>query len=32
MVRGEITNPYTLDYELSLYKNVLRCCGVPVKE
>ena len=32
MVRGEIANPYTLDYELSLYKNVLRCCGVPVKE
>ena len=27
MVRGEITNPWTLDYELELYKNVLKCCG-----
>ena len=30
MVRGEYENPYTLDYELSLYKNVLRSCGVSV--
>jgi len=30
MVRGETQNPYTLDYELALYKNVLRCCGVQV--
>jgi len=30
MVRGEMTNPYTPDYELALYKNVLRCCGVKV--
>ncbi|MBE6778027.1 MAG: Gfo/Idh/MocA family oxidoreductase [Ruminococcaceae bacterium] len=27
MVRGEMENPYTLDYELSLFKLVLRCCG-----
>ncbi len=27
MVRGEIENPYTLDYELELYKTVLKCCG-----
>lgn len=26
MVRGEKENPYTYDYELSLYKLVLRCC------
>ena len=30
MVRGEYANPYTPDYELQLYKNVLRCCGVSV--
>ncbi len=30
MVRGEYANPYTPDYELSLYKNVLRCCGINV--
>ena len=30
MVRGEYANPYTPDYELSLYKNVLRCCGVSI--
>jgi len=30
-VRGEKTNPYTLDYELNLYKNILKCCGVNVK-
>lgn len=26
MVRGEKTNPYTLDYELDLYKTILKCC------
>lgn len=28
MVRGEIENPYTLEYELELYKTVLKCCEV----
>lgn len=28
MVRGEKQNPYTLDYELELYKLLLKCCGV----
>lgn len=28
MVRGEKDNPYTLDYELELFKTVLRCCGI----
>jgi predicted dehydrogenase len=28
MVRGEKQNPYTLDYELDLYKLLLECCGV----
>lgn len=28
MVRGEITNPYTLDYELELYKTVRKACGM----
>ena len=27
MVRGEKKNPYTLDYELELYKTVLKACG-----
>lgn len=27
MVNGEKENPYTPDYELELYKAVLRCCG-----
>ena len=27
MVRGEKQNPYTLDYELALYKTILACCG-----
>lgn len=27
MARGEMTNPYTPDYELELYKLVLRACG-----
>ena len=26
MVRGEKENPYTPDYELELYKTVLKCC------
>ena len=26
-VRGEMENPYTLDYELELYKTVLKACG-----
>ena len=28
MVKGEIQNPYTYDYELTLYKTVLKCCGL----
>ena len=28
MVRGEKCNPYTLDYELELYKVILKCCGM----
>ena len=28
MVRGEKENPYTLDYELMLFKTLLKCCGV----
>ncbi len=31
MVAGERKNPYTLDYELELYKTLLICCGVDVK-
>ena len=27
MVRGEKQNPYTPDYELELYKTVLKACG-----
>ena len=27
MVRGEKENPYTLDYELELFRTVMRCCG-----
>ena len=30
MVRGEKTNPYTPDYELALYRLVLRACGCDV--
>ncbi|MBQ9950987.1 MAG: hypothetical protein IJO98_02450 [Clostridia bacterium] len=30
MVRGEKENPWTLDYELTLYRTLLRCCGVQV--
>ena len=28
IVRGEKTNPYTLDYELELYKTVRKACGM----
>ena len=28
IVRGEMKNPYTLDYELALYKLILKCCGM----
>ncbi len=27
MVRGECENPYTYDYELELYKTVMKACG-----
>jgi len=27
-VRGEKENPYTLEYELNLYKTILKCCEV----
>lgn len=27
MARGEKENPYTLDYELELYRIILMCCG-----
>ena len=30
MVRGEIENPNTCEYELDLYRTLLQCCGVPV--
>ncbi len=30
MVRGEKENPYTLDYELDLFKTVLKCCDVKI--
>lgn len=28
MVRGERENPYTPEYELQLFKTVLKCCGM----
>ena len=28
MVRGEMENPNSPDYELELYKTVLKCCGI----
>ena len=28
MVRGEMENPNTLDYELALFETVLKCCGI----
>ena len=27
-IRGEAVNPYTPDYELELYKIVLKACGI----
>lgn len=27
-VRGEKENPYTIDYELELFKAILKCCGI----
>ena len=30
MVRGEVENPYTYDYELQLYKTVLKACGYEI--
>lgn len=30
ITRGEMENPYSYDYELALYKLVLRCCGVKI--
>ena len=27
MVRGERENPYTLEYELELFKTIMKCCG-----
>lgn len=29
MVRGDIVNPYTPDYELELYRTLMTCCRVP---
>jgi predicted dehydrogenase len=26
MVRGEIENPYTYDYELDLFRTLIKCC------
>ena len=31
MTQGEMEKPYSDDYELALYKLVLKCCGVNVK-
>ena len=28
MVRGEQENPYTLEYELALFRTILKCCGM----
>ena len=28
MVRGELENPWGADYELALYKLLMKCCGV----
>jgi hypothetical protein len=27
-VRAEKENPYTLEYELELFKAILKCCGI----
>jgi len=32
MVRGEKENPWGYDYELLLYKTLLKCCGVETNE
>lgn len=32
MVRGEAENPYTPDYELELFKTILKCCGIKDSE
>ena len=32
MVRGEKENPYTADYELKLYKVILKCCGMEISK
>lgn len=32
MVRGERENPYTLDYELDLFKTILKCCGIDERD
>lgn len=32
MVRGEKENPYTLDYELSLFRLLLQACGVEIEK
>lgn len=32
MVRGEKENQYTLEYELELFKTILKCCGVKDNE
>ena len=28
MARGNKVNPYTYDYELTLYRTLLRCCNI----
>ena len=28
MVHGKIENPYTADYELELFRTVMKCCGM----
>lgn len=30
-IRGERENPYTPDYELTLYRTLMKCCGVTEK-
>lgn len=32
MAAGEKENPFTLDYELELYRTILKCCGVQIPE
>lgn len=31
MTQGEMENPYSYNYELALYKLVLKCCGARIK-